>query len=75
MMIHDRYFYDPAARHYTVKRYLDDVTERYGGIDSVLIWHGYPNIGIDNRNQYDLFNDQPGGNEGLPTIEEFHRAA
>ena len=45
MMIHDRYFYDPAAGKYTVDRYLDDLEQRYGGIDSVLIWQTYPNIG------------------------------
>ncbi len=61
MMIEDRYFYDPVAGRYTVDRYLDDLEKRYGGIDSVLIWHTYPNIGIDNRNQYDLLHDMPGG--------------
>ena len=65
MMIEDRYFYDPVAGKYTVDRYLDDLEKRYGGIDSVLIWHTYPNIGIDNRNQYDLLHDMPGGVEGL----------
>src|ERR1022692_1939108 len=47
MMAEERYFYDPAAGKYTVDRYLDDVDKRYGGIDSVLIWPVYPNIGID----------------------------
>jgi iron(II)-dependent oxidoreductase len=61
MMAHDRYFYDPATRKYTVTRYLNDVKKRYGGIDAVLIWPTYPNIGIDNRNQYDLTADMPGG--------------
>jgi hypothetical protein len=54
MMVEERYFYDPVARRYTVDRYLDDLDQRYGGIDSVLIWHPYPNLGIDNRNQFDL---------------------
>jgi gamma-glutamyl hercynylcysteine S-oxide synthase len=74
MMIEDRYFYDPVAGKYTVDRYLDDLEKRYGGIDSVLIWHTYPNIGIDNRNQYDLLHDMPGGVEGLKQmIRDFHR--
>ena len=74
MMIEDRYFYDPVAGKYTVDRYLDDLEKRYGGIDSVLIWHTYPNIGIDNRNQYDLLYDMPGGVEGLrQMIKDFHR--
>lgn len=74
MMIEDRYFYDPVAGRYTVDRYLDDLEKRYGGIDSVLIWHTYPNIGIDNRNQYDLLRDMPGGVEGLKQmINDFHR--
>ena len=44
----------PCSGEYTVDRYLDDLDKRYGGIDSVLIWPVYPNIGIDNRNQWDL---------------------
>ncbi len=74
MMIEDRYFYDPVGGKYTVDRYLDDLDNRYGGIDSVLIWPTYPNIGIDNRNQYDLLHDMPGGIQGLrQMIQDFHR--
>jgi iron(II)-dependent oxidoreductase len=73
MMVHDRFFYDPVARSYTVDRYLKDVETRYGGIDSVLVWHTYPNIGIDDRNEYDLFADLPGGREGITKfIADFH---
>ena len=61
MMIEDRYFLRPRCGSYTVDRYLDDLDKRYGGIDSVLIWHTYPNIGIDNRDQYDMLRDMPGG--------------
>jgi gamma-glutamyl hercynylcysteine S-oxide synthase len=75
MMVHDRYFYDPATRSYTVDKYLKDVNTRYGGIDSVLVWHTYSNIGIDDRNQFDMFNDLPGGTEGVrKMVEDFHRS-
>ena len=74
MMVHDRYFYDPATQRYTVDKYLADLETRYGGIDSVLIWHTYPNIGIDSRNQFDMLSDLPGG---LPAVKQmiadFHR--
>jgi gamma-glutamyl hercynylcysteine S-oxide synthase len=74
MMAHDRYFYDPAAGKYTVDRYLADLNNRYGGIDAVLIWPTYPNIGIDNRNQFDLIRDMPGGISALRVmIDDFHK--
>ncbi len=54
MMVQDRYFYDPVAGRYTVDRYLDDLEKRYGGIDAVLIWSTYPNMGIDDRDQLQM---------------------
>jgi len=65
MMVEDRYFYDPVTRKYTVDRYLNDLKKRYGGLDAVLIWPTYPNIGIDNRNQFDMVADMPGGIAGV----------
>jgi formylglycine-generating enzyme required for sulfatase activity len=74
MMVEDRYFYDPVAHKYTVDRYLDDLEKRYGGIDAVLIWPTYPNMGIDNRNQHDMIRAMPGGVAGLrQMIADFHR--
>jgi formylglycine-generating enzyme required for sulfatase activity len=74
VMVEERYLYDPVAGKYTVDRYLDDLEARYGGIDSVLIWPVYPNIGIDNRNQHDLLHDMPGGLPGLrQMVADFHR--
>ncbi|MFY9950093.1 MAG: formylglycine-generating enzyme family protein, partial [Candidatus Sulfotelmatobacter sp.] len=74
MMVQDRYFYDPQAGKYTVDRYLDDLEKRYGGIDAVLIWPTYPNMGIDNRNQHDMIRSMPGGVAGVKQmIADFHR--
>ena len=74
MMVEDRYFYDAVAGKYTIDRYLDDLEARYGGLDSVLLWYVYPNIGIDDRNQFDLALDLPGGVEGLRgAVADFHR--
>ena len=82
MMSHERTFYDPQSGRYTVDRYLEDLKSRYGGpgdparpvIDSVLIWPSYPNLGIDDRNQFDLIRDMPGGIAGVRAmIADFHR--
>ncbi len=74
MMVQERYFYDPVAGKYTVDRYLDDLEKRYGGIDSVLVWPTYPNMGIDNRNQHDLIRSMPGGVAGVKAmVADFHR--
>jgi gamma-glutamyl hercynylcysteine S-oxide synthase len=73
MMVHDRFFYDATTHAYTVDRYLNDLVQRYGGIDSVLVWHVYPNLGVDDRNQFDLLRDLPGGLDGIrQMIGRFH---
>jgi formylglycine-generating enzyme required for sulfatase activity len=74
MMAHDRYFYDPVTQQYTVDKYLDDLIARYGGLDAVLIWPTYPNIGVDDRNQFDMFSYMPGGKKALKQmISDFHK--
>ncbi len=74
MMIEERNFFDREKGTYTVDRYLDELEKQYGGIDSVLIWDTYPNLGVDDRNQFDRLRDMPGG---LPAVKEmvaaFHR--
>ena len=74
MMVQDRYLYDPVTGRYTVDRYLDDLNQRYGGIDAVLVWATYPNMGIDDRNQLEMVESMPGGIEGVrQMVADFHR--
>ena len=74
MMVQDRYLYDPVSGKYTVDRYLDDLEKRYGGIDAVLVWSTYPNMGIDDRNQQDMVRSMPGGVAGVQQmVADFHR--
>ncbi|CAE7360333.1 SUMF2 [Symbiodinium pilosum] len=69
--LYDRYLFDGS---WTVDRYLDDLENRYGGIDSVLIWPTYTNLGIDERNQFDYFRAVPGGLQALSNVTEaFHQ--
>jgi iron(II)-dependent oxidoreductase len=73
VMVHDRYLYDTTTNQWTVDRYLDDLLERYGGIDSVLLWTGYTNLGADERNAFDIFRNLPGGLAGVrQMVARFH---
>ncbi|HEY6767304.1 MAG TPA: SUMF1/EgtB/PvdO family nonheme iron enzyme [Candidatus Sulfotelmatobacter sp.] len=73
ILIWDRSLYDPDRGEYTVDRFLNETEQRLGKIDAVLIWHVYPNLGVDSRNQFDLLQDLPGGLPGLRhLIDQFH---
>ena len=77
-MLHDRFIFNRSMERgggegWTVNTYLDDLDERYGGVDSVLLWHSYPNIGIDDRNQFDMLASLPGGLAGVRRlVADFH---
>ena len=74
MMIEERTFYDADKGVYTVDAYLDRLKKEFGGVDSVLIWDTYPDLGVDNRNQFDRLRDMPGGIEGVrQVVAAFHR--
>jgi hypothetical protein len=73
VLIWDRSFYDSDKAEYTVDRFLEEAESRIGAIDAVLIWHVYPNLGVDDRNQFDLFRDLPGGIPALrKLVQQFH---
>jgi formylglycine-generating enzyme required for sulfatase activity len=74
MMIEQRDFYDRQSGKYTVDKYLDTLQAEFGGIDSVLIWNTYPNLGVDSRNQFDRLRDMPGGLAAVKQmVSDFHR--
>ena len=81
MMIYDRYFYDKSLGNgtngsgYTVDRWLADLNSRYGGISKALLWPSYTNLGIDDRNQFDLTRSVPGGATALrAVVNQLHAA-
>ncbi len=74
LLIWDRSLYDPEKGEYTVNKFLDVTESRIGPIDAVLIWHVYPNLGVDDRNQFDLLRDLPGGVPALRhVVQQFHK--
>lgn len=56
--------FDYDTGRFNMTRLLDD-GEACGGYDAVLIWHQYPRLGLDSRDQWDFFEDFPGGISAL----------
>jgi formylglycine-generating enzyme required for sulfatase activity len=74
LMTCDERFWDWRAGRYAVDSFLDAGEREFGGYDSVVLWHAYPRLGLDERNQFDFYRDLPGGLSGLRlAVREFHR--
>ncbi len=56
----DELLYDFEAGAFTPERLLADARARFGGFDGVVLWHAYPVIGMDGRNQWDHYREVPG---------------
>ncbi|MBL7872638.1 MAG: formylglycine-generating enzyme family protein [Cyclobacteriaceae bacterium] len=61
MMAWDKDFYDAADGKYHLKEFIDKGKKLYGGDDAICIWPTWPTLGVDQRNQFDLYRDLPGG--------------
>ncbi|HEY5141458.1 MAG TPA: SUMF1/EgtB/PvdO family nonheme iron enzyme, partial [Methylococcales bacterium] len=68
LMMCDETFYHPKAGRYNVESFLDDGIKEFGGYDSLVLWHAYPRIGVDQRNQFDFYRDMPGGLDGVRDV-------
>jgi len=67
MMAWDRDFYDNDTHSYRLDHFLRKTKKWYGGDDVFAIWPTWPTLGLDQRNQFDLFRDLPGG---LPRVRQ-----
>ncbi len=56
----DELLYDHEAGRFTPERFCAESEREFGGFDGIVLWHAYPVIGIDERNQFDFYRDVPG---------------
>jgi iron(II)-dependent oxidoreductase len=57
----DRTYYDREAGRYAFDRTLSAWDRLLGPIDIYTIWPTWPRLGLDQRNQWDMYRDLPGG--------------
>lgn len=57
----DNYYYDYTDGKFHLEDFVKKGLHLYGGDDFIGIWPTWPTLGLDQRNQWDLFRDLPGG--------------
>lgn len=65
IMAWDHQWYDHQRGGYQVEAFLQRGQRLYGGDDVIGLWPNWPTLGLDQRNQWDLFRDMPGGTDKL----------
>ncbi|GAA1555036.1 hypothetical protein GCM10009804_09900 [Kribbella hippodromi] len=66
----DDLLYDVETGKFTPEKFVRHGVAEFGGHDAIVLWHAYPVIGIDDRNQFDFYRDVPGLRE---LVDDLHR--
>ena len=61
LMAWDHYFYDTDKNRYTIGDFIEMNNRVMGGAEIYGLWPTWPMLGMDARNQWDMFRSMPGG--------------
>lgn len=61
----DKTWYDPVKQEYSFYNEFNRYDKLTGGWDVYTVWPTWPRLGLDPRNQFDLYRHLPGGLEAL----------
>ncbi len=61
----DSDYYDAMAGRYRYDQFLAGRGAALGGFEAYMIWPTWPRLGLDQRNQWDMYRDLPGGTAEL----------
>jgi len=67
MMAWDKDYYDIRTGKFNWDKFQERGAVLYGGDDVICLWPTWPSLGLDQRNQFDMYRDLPGG---LPKLRE-----
>jgi len=57
----DHQYFDAATGKYRFDAFLAEQDKVLGGYEAFMIWPTWPRLGLDERNQWDMYRDLPGG--------------
>lgn len=66
----DNYYYDYTTGRFGLENFVKKGQKLYGGDDFIGIWPTWPTLGLDQRNQWDLFRDLPGGMKQIENLSK-----
>ncbi|MFN3839935.1 MAG: formylglycine-generating enzyme family protein [Cyclobacteriaceae bacterium] len=61
MMAWDKDYYDYTTGRFNWSKFNERAQQLYGGDDVICLWPTWPTLGLDQRNQFDMYRDLPGG--------------
>lgn len=67
LMANEKNLYDKNG-NYDIKNCLKKYEDNYGGVDVVVLWPTYPQLGFDDRTQYSFYRNLKGGVNGLKQL-------
>ncbi len=70
----DHQFYDYQTGKYTVETFLEEGQKIFGRYDIYGLWPTWPRLGVDQRNQWDMFISMPNGIEKIKDISQSMQA-
>ena len=70
MQTWDDYYYDYTTGKFNLDEFVKRGIKLYGGDDFIGIWPTWPTLGLDQRNQWDMFRDLPGGMKQIKKLAE-----
>jgi gamma-glutamyl hercynylcysteine S-oxide synthase len=67
----DRKYFDYKTNKYTFYKNFNAMDSLTGGFDIFTLWPTWPRLGLDQRNQWDMYRDLPGGLSELKKQADF----
>ncbi|HCW06205.1 MAG TPA: sulfatase-modifying factor protein, partial [Cytophagales bacterium] len=70
LMAWDKSYYDYATGKFNLNAFLKKGQFLFGGDDVVCLWPTWPTLGMDQRNQFDMYRDLPGGLHSIRALAD-----